>query len=312
MNKSPKKKEKYKNINHNKMKQMEFLQKVINDLPDIYSNIPSFTQTFSKTNKNVGIIFWYLPITPNSNPDLNQNPTQQIQLLTGKETCYLTDKVVPEIKTILEKYQYYYSIAPSPSPQTQTADYILEEIYQQFSKRAKLLSKELKKPVYFDKPIAHPTQPNLWQTQYRVTNETSKYGIIKGSIEENESQIHAIHREIEEELFPYNEYIPLDPEKIILLPKPIQLNLDTLYTFHYQVTEKEKTTIETNIKRLEEESYGELVQYQFRTITEIFTSPQSTQPNFHLLKEYFNGKSRLYVNEFYHHFDENKKNISIT
>jgi hypothetical protein len=73
MNKSPKKKEKYKNINHNKMKQMEFLQKVINDLPDIYSNIPSFTQTFSKTNKNVGIIFWYLPITPNPNPHPN-NP----------------------------------------------------------------------------------------------------------------------------------------------------------------------------------------------------------------------------------------------
>jgi hypothetical protein len=152
-----------------------------------------------------------------------------------------------------------------------------------------------------DKPISHPTQPQLWHTHFRVKGEIPKFGILKGSVEENESQIQAIHREIQEELFPYDEYIPLDPDKINLLPEPIKLNQDSLYTFHYQVSEKEKQIIETNIKRLEKENYGEIVHYQFRTMNEIFTSPQSTQPNYHLLKQYFNGKSRLYINDFYHY-----------
>jgi hypothetical protein len=203
--------------------------------------------------------------------------------------------VVPEIKSILQKYELYYSIAPLSSDEEE------QKVYQQFSKRAQLLSKELKQPIYFDKPISHPTQPQLWHTHFRVKGEIPKFGILKGSVEENESQIQAIHREIQEELFPYDEYIPLDPDKINLLPEPIKLNQDSLYTFHYQVSEKEKQIIETNIKRLEKENYGEIVHYQFRTMNEIFTSPQSTQPNYHLLKQYFNGKSRLYINDFYHY-----------
>jgi len=283
---------------------MEFLQKLTNDFPDIHPPITSITPHFSKTNKNVGIIFWYIP-QPLPPPLYEKNqPIQQIQILTGTETCYLTDKVVPEIKSIIQKYQIYHSTAPSSSYQTKE-----KEIYQQFSKRAKLLSKELKQPVYFDKPTTHETQPNLWQTQYRVVNEIPKFGIVKGSMEEDETQTEAIYREIQEELFPYNDYIPLEQEKITLLPQPIQLNNDFLYTFHYQVSEKEKQMIEKNIEHLQEENYGELVHYQFRPMTEIFTSPQSTQPNFHLLKQYFNGKSRLYISEFYQSFYENKNII---
>jgi hypothetical protein len=298
--KSQQKEQKYKNINHNKIRQMEFLQNLTNDFPDIYPPIPPISPHFSKTNKNVGILFWYLQ--PPSRISLHEEiqQIQQIQILTGIETCYLTDKVVPEIKVILQKYQYYSTALSSSSNEEQ-------EVYQQFSKRAKLLSKELKQPIYFDKPIAHSTQPNLWQTQFRVTGEKPKFGIIKGSMEENETQIQAIHREIQEELFPYNDFIPLEKENIHLLPQPIQLNNDSLYTFHYQVTEKEKNLIENNIQHLQEENYGELVHYQFRTMTEIFTSPQSNQPNFHLLKQHFNGKSRLYINEFYHHFHQNQK-----
>jgi len=297
-NKTPKEqKEKYKNINHNKIKQMEFLQKLTNQFPEVCPPIPPISPHFSKTNKNVGIVFWYLPET-HSNTTYNQQSqphSQKIQILTGIETCYLTDKVVPEIKAILEKYQYY------STAQSQTEE---QEVYQEFSKRAKVLSKELKQPIYFDKPIAHPIYPHLWQTQYRVTGEKLKFGILKGSMEEEETQLQAIHREIQEELFPFNEYIPLNQENITPLPHSIKLNQDSLYTFHYQVSEREKQLIEKNIKHLEEENYGELVQYKFRQMTEIFTSPQSTQPNFHSLKQHFNGKSRLYINEFYHHFHE--------
>jgi hypothetical protein len=142
---------------------------------------------------------------------------------------------------------------------------------------------------------------DLWWNANSIIGKILKFVYEKGSVEENESQIQAIHREIQEELFPYDEYIPLDPDKINLLPEPIKLNQDSLYTFHYQVSEKEKQIIETNIKRLEKENYGEIVHYQFRTMNEIFTSPQSTQPNYHLLKQYFNGKSRLYINDFYHY-----------
>jgi hypothetical protein len=296
--------QKYKNINYNKTKQIEFLQKLTNDFPNINPPITSIAPHFSKTNKNVGILFWYLPQP--SSPNRYTSLQQQIQILTGIETCYLTDKVVPEIKTIIQKYQIYQSTAPSantgatsPINKTKTREKEETEIYQQFSKRAKLLSKELKQPVYFDKPIAHPTTPNLWQTHFRVSCEIPKFGIIKGSIEENETQTQAIQREIQEELFPHNDNIPLIQEKIILLPQTIHLNDDSLYTFHYQVSEREKQYIENNIQYLQEENYGELVNYKFRTMTEIFNSPQSTQPNYHLLKQYFNGKSRLYISKFY-------------
>ena len=307
-------KEKYKHINYNKTKQIEFLQKLTNDFPDIHPSITSIAPHFSSTNKNVGILFWYLPPQqppPKQLPPLihihdilfNQaqaqaqaqahppNP-QEIQILTGIETCYLTDKVVPEIKAIIQKYQIYQSTAPFTTTAT-------EEIYNQFSKRAKLLSKELKQPIYFDKPIAHSMHPNTWQTHFRVFGEIPKFGIIKGSMEENETQIQSIQREIQEELFPYNESIPLDKNKIILLPQPIQLSNDQLYAFHYQVSEKEKNLIEKNIQLLQEENYGELVVYKFRAMKEIFTSTQCKQPDIHLLKQYFNGKSQQYIKKFY-------------
>ena len=311
--------EKYKTINHNKIRQIEFLQKITVDIPDIYPPFPAIKPDFSKTNKNVGIIFWYLPQPhiQQETPKQQQQPpfTRQIQILTGIETCYLTDKMVPEIKSIIQKYQLYQfpthynnnnnnnNITPIP-PTTTTQQNQEEEVYEIFSKRAKLLSKELKYQVYFDKPIAHPTHPGLWQVQFRVKSESQKYGILKGSMEEKETQLRAIHREIQEELFPYNEYIPLEPEKICLLPNPIQLNQDTLYTFHYPLNQREKETIEANISHLQEKQYGELIQYQFRPMTEIFTSPQSTQPNYHLLKQFCNGKSRLYIKEFYDYIQE--------
>lgn len=285
----------FKHVNHNKISQMKFLQTITNDFPD-FQPTTSILPKFSETNKNVGIIFWYLE----QEPEQQHDPpiTRQIEILAGVETSYLTDKMVPEIKSIIEKYQLYTHNPQSP---TTTHKQNQKHIHEIFEKRAKLLSKELKIPVYYDKPITNLDHHNhqQWQVQYRVLNETPKLGILKGSMEEQETKEEAVKREIQEELFPYSNEIPMDEDKIIPLPNTIHLHRDCLYTFHYQLNKQEKEIIERNIQKLQEENYGELVKYQFRKLDEIFTSPTSTHPNYHLLKQTFNGKSRLYMKEFY-------------
>jgi hypothetical protein len=292
-------------INFNKIKQMQFLQNITNDFPE--TPLPSTTPQFSETNQNVGIIFWYSPPT--------ETPAEpRIQILAGVETCYLTDKLVPEVKSIIEKYQIY-TYSPYDPKQNQNP-------HEVFSKRAKLLSKELKMPIYFDKPIQiqthiphNHTHTNTntntnthtqWQVQYRVINEIPKLGILKGSMEEAETKEEAIQREIQEELFPFNTQIPLNQQKITELPHTIYLNKDSLYTFHYQLNETEKAAIEKNIQLLQNQNYGELVHYQFRPLNEFF--PTTNQPNFFakptkpakdIIKQTFNGKSRLYLQEFH-------------
>lgn len=289
----------FKHINHNKISQMKFLQTITNDFAD-FQPTTSIIPKFSETNKNVGIIFWYLE--PQQQQQHETPITRQIEILAGVETSYLTDKMAPEIKSILEKYQLYTQNPQSPTTRTSNSNQ-QKEIHEIFEKRAKLLSKELKIPVYFDKPITNSTETTeenkQWQVQYRVLNEISKLGIVKGSMEEQETKEEAVKREIQEELFPYSNEIPMDEEKIIPLPNTIHLHRDCLYTFHYQLNKQEKETIEKNIRKLQEENYGELVKYQFRNLNEIFTSPTSTHPNYHLLKQIFNGKSRLYMKEFY-------------
>ena len=295
-------------INFNKIKQMQFLQNITSDFPET-PIITSTAPQFSETNQNVGIIFWYSPTTIES-------PTEtepEIQILAGVETCYLTDKLVPEVKAIIEKYQIYtYSPYDNHNP------------HEIFSKRAKLLSKELNMPIYFDKPkpihspYIHNHQTHnphtQWQVQYRVINEIPKLGILKGSMEESETKEEAIQREIQEELFPFNTQIPLNQKKISHLPNTIHLNKDSLYTFHYQLNEKEKAAIEKNIQILQNQNYGELVHYQFRPLNEFFPI---TQPNFFQKntkntkneKQTFNGKSRLYLKEFYDYlYNQNNQN----
>ena len=307
-------------INFNKIKQMEFLQNITSDFPET-PIITSTAPQFSETNQNVGIIFWYSPPTIESNSETqttteSETPTE-IQILAGVETCYLTDKLVPEVKAIIEKYQIYtYSPYDPPNHNHITINHTPHEV---FSKRAKLLSKELKMPIYFDKPkqihspyIHNPHNHNhtQWQVQYRVINEIPKLGILKGSMEEAETKEEAIQREIQEELFPFNTKIPLNQQKITHLPNTIYLNKDSLYTFHYQLNEKEKTAIEKNIQVLQTQNYGELVNYQFRPLNEFFPTSSITQPNFFTkntkptkptktTKQTFNGKSRLYLQEFH-------------
>ena len=292
-------------INFNKIKQMQFLQNITNDFPE--TPLPSTTPQFSETNQNVGIIFWYSPTTPTE----PQQTEPRIQILAGVETCYLTDKLVPEVKSIIEKYQIYTYSPYDPKPN--------QNPHEVFSKRAKLLSKELKMPIYFDKPIQIPIYTNThshthtqWQVQYRVINEIPKLGILKGSMEEAETKEEAIQREIQEELFPFNTQIPLNQKKIIELPHTIYLNKDSLYTFHYQLNETEKAAIEKNIQVLQNQNYGELVHYQFRPLNEFF--PTTNQPNFFAkptknIKQTFNGKSRLYLQEFYDYlYNQNNQN----
>jgi len=306
-------------INFNKIKQMQFLQNITSDFPET-PIITSTAPQFSETNQNVGIIFWYSsshpPTESNSEPpEPQQTPiSQNIQILAGVETCYLTDKLVPEVKAIIEKYQIY-TYNPYDHKNNHTTNHTSHEI---FSKRAKLLSKELKMPIYFDKPIQIPIHSphthTQWQVQYRVINETQKLGILKGSMEESESKEEAIQREIQEELFPFNTQIPLNQTKITELPHTIHLNKDSLYTFHYQLNEKEKAAIEKNIQNLQSQNYGELVHYQFRPLNEFFPT---TQPNFFKkntkntknIKQTFNGKSRLYLQEFYDYlYNQNNQN----
>jgi len=287
-------------INFNKIKQMQFLQNITNDFPE--TPLPSTTPQFSETNQNVGIIFWYSPPTTTTTPTPTPIETEpRIQILAGVETCYLTDKLVPEVKSIIEKYQIYTYSPYDPKPN--------QNPHEVFSKRAKLLSKELKMPIYFDKPIQIPIYTHThtqWQVQYRVINEIPKLGILKGSMEEAETKEEAIQREIQEELFPFNTQIPLNQKKITELPHTIHLNKDSLYTFHYQLNETEKAAIEKNIQVLQNQNYGELVHYQFRPLNEFF--PTTNHPNFFakptkstkdIIKQTFNGKSRLYLQEFH-------------
>ena len=307
-------------INFNKIKQMQFLQNITNDFPE--TPLPSTAPQFSETNQNVGIIFWYSPTTIESNSESKtdpQNKNNHIQILAGVETCYLTDKLVPEVKAIIEKYQIYTYSPYDPNHNHITINHTPHEV---FSKRAKLLSKELNMPIYFDKPkqihspYNHQTHhPHTqWQVQYRVINETLKLGILKGSMEESETKEEAIQREIQEELFPFNTQIPLNQQKITHLPNTIHLNKDSLYTFHYQLNEKEKAAIEKNIQILQNQNYGELVNYEFRPLNEFLPI---TQPNFFQkntkstknIKQIFNGKSRLYLKEFYDYlYNQNPQN----
>ena len=323
-------------INFNKIKQMEFLQNITSDFPET-PIITSTAPQFSETNQNVGIIFWYSPPTIESNSETqttteSETPTE-IQILAGVETCYLTDKLVPEVKAIIEKYQIYTYSPYDPNHNHITINHTPHEV---FSKRAKLLSKELNMPIYFDKPKpihspyihTHNNQTHnphtQWQVQYRVINETLKLGILKGSMEESETKEEAIQREIQEELFPFNTQIPLNQQKITHLPNTIYLNKDSLYTFHYQLNEKEKAAIEKNIQILQNQNYGELVNYEFRPLNDFFPITSFiTQPNFFQkttkttkttkstknTKQTFNGKSRLYLKEFYDYlYNQNIKN----
>jgi len=305
---------------------MQFLQNITNDFPE--TPIPSTAPQFSETNQNVGIIFWYSP--PTETPI--ETPTEpQIQILAGVETCYLTDKLVPEVKSIIEKYQIYTYNPYDHNINHTTTNHTPHEV---FSKRAKLLSKELKMPIYFDKPIQIPIHSphnhihnhTQWQVQYRVINEIPKLGILKGSMEEAETKEEAIQREIQEELFPFNTQIPLTQKKITELPHTIHLNKDSLYTFHYQLNENEKAAIEKNIQLLQNQNYGELVNYEFRPLNEFFpTTSSTTQPNFFTkntkntkptnptknIKQTFNGKSRLYLQEFYDYlYNQTPQNIT--
>ena len=266
----------YKKINHDKIQQINFLSKLAKECDAVLSETShKSTAQYSQTDENVGIIFWY------------QHPqTGQVEILTGMETNYLTDKVVPEVKHFIEKYQ----IATATAATTTTAEARCQ-IIDVFSERAKRLSAELKIKVYFDNPLE--IAANVWHVQYRVIGEYPKWGIIKGSVEVKETNMEAIRREIDEELFPHPQ--PHAPLKMQTKLKPTntqaRLNRDTLHTFHYQLSLEEKEYIEAHVFQLSRIHYGELVKYKFQNIDEYIPQP-------HRLKAVFNGKTQRYIQEF--------------
>jgi ADP-ribose pyrophosphatase YjhB (NUDIX family) len=243
---------------------------IANQYPKI-KHQPTPPQQQHQKHQHVGLILWY------------QHPeTDEIEILTGIETHYLTETFDPtqdHTQKLIKCIQNFEHIENCSSHK------IANQI---FKERASFLSNIFQIPISFEsmKPTTTTTQQqtntkqtntkqtNTKQTNNSITYETHfrviknqnkpKYGIVKGNVEEKETPFQAMVREMQEEI-----QISLSGIKPQLIHSKhiFRFQHSTLHTYHYQINEEEYKKINQTLQITKPQ--GEIMEISFRKLSKL-------------------------------------------
>ncbi len=206
-------------------------------------------------HQHVGLILWY------------QHPeTDEIEILTGIETHYLTETFDPtqdHTQKLIKCIQNFEHIENCSSHK------IANQI---FKERASFLSNIFQIPISFEsmKPITQKQQQQqqhqTYETHFRVIKNQNKpkYGIVKGNVEEKETPFQAMVREMQEEI-----QISLSGIKPQLIHSKhiFRFQHSTLHTYHYQINEEEYKKINQTLQITKPQ--GEIMEISFRKLSKL-------------------------------------------
>jgi 8-oxo-dGTP pyrophosphatase MutT (NUDIX family) len=198
-------------------------------------------------HQHVGLILWY------------QHPeTDEIEILTGIETHYLTETFDPtqdhtqKLIKLIQNFEYIENCSSHK---------IANQI---FKERASFLSNIFQIPISFES--MKPTTQQHYETHFRVIKNQNKpkYGIIKGNVEEKETPFQAMVREMQEEI-----QISLSGIKPQLIHSKhiFRFQHSTLHTYHYQINEEEYKKINQTLQITKPQ--GEIMEISFRKLSKI-------------------------------------------
>ena len=226
---------------------------IANQCPNKTKHQPTPTQTPKhqhQKHQHVGLILWY------------QHPeTDEIEILTGIETHYLTETFDPtqdHTQKLIKCIQNFEHIENCSSHK------IANQI---FKERASFLSNIFQIPISFEsmKPITQQ-QHQTYETHFRVIKNQNKpkYGIVKGNVEEKETPFQAMVREMQEEI-----QISLSGIKPQLIHSKhiFRFQHSTLHTYHYQINEEEYKKINQTLQITKPQ--GEIMEISFRKLSKL-------------------------------------------
>ena len=210
-----------------------------------------------KQNQHVGLILWY-----------KQPETNEIEILTGIETHYLTETFDPtqeHTQKLITSIQHYEKVENCSSHKIAN---------QVFKERSEILSQIFQIPITFEtiKNTIHTHPSNLhnnYQTHFRVMKNQNKpkYGIVKGNVEEGEIPFQAMMREIQEELqIPLNG-VTKKPPQLLSSKHIFRFQHSILHTYHYQINTEEYKKI--NQLLMVSKPQGELMEIDFRPLSKL-------------------------------------------
>jgi hypothetical protein len=222
-------------------------------------------QSFSKTNGTVGVVFYY------------RNADGQIQVLTGKQTGFLSDSDTH--KNLSER-----EIIKPPQNSFENAE-------EYFSRRAKDLSNlSAGYKVYYDtvRRFNSASLDGMYFTKYRSASELgagstiSKLTIIKGGIDAtNNGTVNAMLREIDEELG-FNA----NPEKLV-----DEKDVGDIRYFSYELSDEEIRDILGIIRQREQKHKGELANLSFEPLIKSeINITKYNRHTFSVLKDFYENK----------------------
>jgi len=199
-------------------------------------------------HQHVGLILWY------------QHPeTDEIEILTGIETHYLTETFDPtqdHTQKLIKLIQNFEHIENCSSHK------IANQI---FKERASFLSNIFQIPISFES-MKPTTQQQHYETHFRVIKNQNKpkYGIVKGNVEEKETPFQAMVREMQEEI-----QISLSGIKPQLIHSKhiFRFQHSTLHTYHYQINEEEYKKINQTLQITKPQ--GEIMEIGFRNLSKL-------------------------------------------
>lgn len=212
-----------------------------------------YPQLPPQKHQHVGLILWY------KHPE-----TDEIEILTGIETHYLTETFDPtqdHTQKLIKLIQNYEHIENCSSHK------IANQI---FKERANFLSNIFQIPISFEsmkQPIQqHPPHSITYETHFRVIKNQNKpkYGIVKGNVEEKETPFQAMVREMQEEI-----QISLSGIKPQLIHSKhiFRFQHSTLHTYHYQINEEEYKKINQTLQLTKPQ--GEIMEICFRKLSKL-------------------------------------------
>jgi ADP-ribose pyrophosphatase YjhB (NUDIX family) len=232
----------------NKTKQQQQHQPPQNHNQPIPTQTPKHQH---QKHQHVGLILWY------------QHPeTDEIEILTGIETHYLTETFDPtqdHTQKLIKCIQNFEHIENCSSHK------IANQI---FKERASFLSNIFQIPISFEsmKPITQQQQHQTYETHFRVIKNQNKpkYGIVKGNVEEKETPFQAMVREMQEEI-----QISLSGIKPQLIHSKhiFRFQHSTLHTYHYQINEEEYKKINQTLQITKPQ--GEIMEISFRKLSKL-------------------------------------------
>ncbi len=186
----------------------------------------------------------------------------ELQLLVGRETNYLTDSYTEVIDrasgkpyTIVEREKLDVKQAPT-----------VEAAKDKFKQRARWFSEQLGFTVLADIPelIEDGT---FWKINYRITTDASKFGFTKGQRKGEESALETIQREFGEETGTRIDH----PEHIIELGNTFPRDPSRNYRIFINHAEYGSPILRYFTQNRLGRFYGELTELRFRSIQEVYS-----------------------------------------